>query len=155
MDRTSRAAVAYRAVSGRVLGIGFLALLLLFVWLTYAVYNKKFVDYVPVDVRTSSIGLQLNTRADVKLRGMIVGEVRSAESDGEGAVLHVALQPDKVEEIPDNVSALILPKTLFGEKYVALQVPADPAAHAIEADDVIEQASVPIEVEQVLNDAYP
>jgi phospholipid/cholesterol/gamma-HCH transport system substrate-binding protein len=155
MDRTNRVAVAYRALSGRVLGVAFLAMVLLFVWLTYAIYNKKFVDYVPVDVRASSIGLQLNDRADVKLRGMIVGEVRSTDSDGEGAVLHVALQPDKVEQIPDNVTALILPKTLFGEKYVALQIPADPATHSIEADDVIEQASVPIEVEKVLNDVYP
>jgi phospholipid/cholesterol/gamma-HCH transport system substrate-binding protein len=155
MDRTSRTAVAYRAISGRVLGVGFLALLLLFVWLTYAIYNKKFVDYVPVDVRASSIGLQLNDRADVKLRGLIVGEVRSTEVDGDGALLHVALQPDKVAQIPDNVTALILPKTLFGEKYVALQVPEDPAEHPIEEDDVIEQASVPIEVEKVLDDVYP
>jgi phospholipid/cholesterol/gamma-HCH transport system substrate-binding protein len=155
MDRTSNAATAFRAVSGRALGVGFLALLLLFVWLTYAIYNKKFVDYVPVDVRTSSIGLQLNERADVKLRGMIVGEVRSTEVDGDGALLHVALQPDKVDQIPDNVTALIVPKTLFGEKYVALQMPPDPAEQSIEADDVIEQASVPIEVEKVLNDVYP
>jgi phospholipid/cholesterol/gamma-HCH transport system substrate-binding protein len=155
MDRTSRTAVVYRAISGRVLGIGFLVLLLLFVWLTYAIYSKKFVDYVPVDVRASSVGLQLNDRADVKLRGMIVGEVRSTEVDEEGAVLHVGLQPDKVDQIPDNVSALIVPKTLFGEKYVALQIPEDPAEHSIEADDVIEQAIVPIEVERVLDDVYP
>ena len=155
MDRNSNAARAFRAVSGRALGVGFLALLLLFVWLTYAVYNKKFVDYVPVDVRTSSIGLQLDQRADVKLRGMIVGEVRSTEVDGDGAVLHVALQPDKVEQIPDNVTALIVPKTLFGEKYVALQIPPDAAEQSIKADDVIEQASVPIEVEKVLDDVYP
>ncbi|MGH3455790.1 MAG: MlaD family protein, partial [Nocardioidaceae bacterium] len=127
MDRTSKAATAYRAVSGRVLGVAFLALLLLFVWLTYAIYDKKFVDYVPVDVRASSIGLQLNERADVKLRGMIVGEVRATEVDGDGAVLHVGLQPDMVDQIPDNVTALIVPKTLFGEKYVALQIPEDAA----------------------------
>jgi phospholipid/cholesterol/gamma-HCH transport system substrate-binding protein len=155
MDRTSKAATAYRAVSGRVLGVAFLALLLLFVWLTYAIYDKKFVDYVPVDVRASSIGLQLNERADVKLRGMIVGEVRSTEVDAAGAVLHVGLQPDLVDQIPDNVTALIVPKTLFGEKYVALQIPEDAAEHPIEADDVIEQASVPIEVEKVLDDVYP
>jgi phospholipid/cholesterol/gamma-HCH transport system substrate-binding protein len=155
VDRTSKTATAFRAVSGRALGVGFLALLLLFVWLTYAIYNNKFVDYVPVDVRTSSIGLQLNERADVKLRGMIVGEVRSTEVEGDGALLHVALQPDKVDQIPDNVTALILPKTLFGEKYVALQIPPEPDASPIEADDVIEQASVPIEVEKVLNDVYP
>jgi phospholipid/cholesterol/gamma-HCH transport system substrate-binding protein len=155
MDRTSKAATAYRAVSGRVLGVAFLALLLLFVWLTYAIYDKKFVDFVPVDVRASSIGLQLNERADVKLRGMIVGEVRATEVDGDGAVLHVGLQPDLVEQIPDNVTALIVPKTLFGEKYVALQIPEDAAEQSIEADDVIEQASVPIEVEKVLDDVYP
>jgi len=155
MDRTSKAATAYRAVSGRVLGVAFLALLLLFVWLTYAIYDKKFVDYVPVDVWASSIGLQLNERADVKLRGMIVGEVRATEVDGDGAVLHVGLQPDMVDQIPDNVTALIVPKTLFGEKYVALQIPEDAAEHSIEADDVIEQASVPIEVEKVLDDVYP
>jgi phospholipid/cholesterol/gamma-HCH transport system substrate-binding protein len=155
MAGTNRIAVAYRAISGRVLGIAFLVLLLLFVWLTYAIYSKKFVDYVPVDVRASSIGLQLNTRADVKLRGMIVGEVRSTEVDGDGAILHVGLQPDKVDQIPDNVTALIVPKTLFGEKYVALQIPDDPAEQSIEEDDVIEQASVPIEVEKVLDDVYP
>jgi phospholipid/cholesterol/gamma-HCH transport system substrate-binding protein len=155
MDRTSKAATAYRAVSGRVLGVAFLALLLLFVWLTYAIYDKKFVDFVPVDVRAASIGLQLNERADVKLRGMIVGEVRATEVDGDGAVLHVGLQPDLVDQIPDNVTALIVPKTLFGEKYVALQIPEDAAEHSIEADDVIEQASVPIEVEKVLDDVYP
>ena len=155
MDRTSKTATAYRALSGRVLGVAFLALLLLFVWLTYAIYNKKFVDYVPVDVRTSTIGLQLNERADVKLRGMIVGEVRSTEVDDAGAVLHVGLQPDQVDQIPDNVTALIVPKTLFGEKYVALQIPEDATEHSIEADDVIEQASVPIEVEKVLDDVYP
>jgi len=155
MNRSGRASTAYRAVSGRVLGIAFLALLLLFVWLTYAIYSKKFVDYVPVDVRTSTIGLQLNTRADVKLRGMIVGEVRSTDLDEGGAVLHVGLDPDLVDQIPDNVTALIVPKTLFGEKYVALQIPADPAEQSIEADDVIEQASVPIEVEKVLDDVYP
>jgi phospholipid/cholesterol/gamma-HCH transport system substrate-binding protein len=155
MDRTSKAATAYRAVSGRVFGVAFLALLLLFVWLTYAIYDKKFVDFVPVDVRASSIGLQLNERADVKLRGMIVGEVRATELDGDGAVLHVGLQPDLVDQIPDNVTALIVPKTLFGEKYVALQIPEDAAEHSIDADDVIEQALVPIEVEKVLDDVYP
>jgi len=155
VNRSGKAATAYRVLSGRVLGVAFLALLLLFVWLTYAIYNKKFVDYVPVDVRTSTIGLQLNTRADVKLRGLIVGEVRSTDLDEGGAVLHVGLDPDLVDQIPDNVTALIVPKTLFGEKYVALQIPDDPAANPIEADDVIEQASVPIEVEKVLDDIYP
>jgi len=142
------------ALTGRAFGIGFLALLLFFVWLTYAVYAKKFVDYVPVKLKTSNVGLQLNTRADVKIRGMIVGEVRGIESDGDGAVLHLALRPDLVDQIPANVTALLVPKTLFGEKYVALQVPDEPRS-SLEAGDVIDQASVPIEVEKVLADSYP
>jgi len=48
-----------------------------------------------------------------------------------------------------------VPKTLFGEKYVALQVPADPEDRPIEAGAVIGQTEVAIEVEQVLSDIYP
>ena len=50
----------------RVLGVAFLALLLFGVWATYAVFTKKFVDYVPVTLETSKIGLQLPALADVK-----------------------------------------------------------------------------------------
>ena len=35
--------------------------------------------------------------------------------------------PTRRSTIPENVSATILPKTLFGEKYVSLEVPAGPA----------------------------
>ena len=53
------------------------------------------------------------------------------------------------------MSARILPKTLFGEKYVALQVPARPSARSIRAGDVISESRVAIEVERVLSDIYP
>jgi len=139
----------------RVLGIGFLAMCLLFVWLTYAVFTKRFVDFVPVTLQTSRIGLQLPTLADVKLRGVIVGDVREIEADTDGAVLSLAIQPEDADLIPANATARILPKTLFGEKYVALQVPDSPSAESIAAGDVIEQTDVAIEVERVLNDLYP
>lgn len=144
-----------RAVPGRAIGIVFVVIAMTFVWLTYAIYTKKFVDVVAVELRTNNIGLQLNNRADVKIRGVIVGEVRSVDTSSEGAVLNLALDPDRVEDIPANVSALILPKTLFGEKYVALQMPGEPAPTSVEEGGVIAQASVPIEVEEVLSDLYP
>jgi phospholipid/cholesterol/gamma-HCH transport system substrate-binding protein len=143
------------AGSNRVLGVAFLVLLLTFVWGTYAIFTKKFVDVVPVTLKTSNIGLQLPALADVKIRGVIVGEVREIASDGEGARLELALDPAKTETIPANVTARIIPKTLFGEKYVALQVPARPDAEPIAAEDVIEEAEVSIEVEKLLNDLYP
>jgi phospholipid/cholesterol/gamma-HCH transport system substrate-binding protein len=139
----------------RVLGVAFLAMLVFLVWGTYAIFTKKFVDYVPVSLHTSSIGLQLPALADVKIRGVIVGDVRAARSTGDGAVLDLAIDPEKASTIPANTTARILPKTLFGEKYVALQVPQRPAARGLRAGDVISESHVAIEVEKVLADFYP
>lgn len=139
----------------RAYGIGFLALLVLFVYLTYAIFTKKFTDYDKVTLESSKIGLSLPSRADVKIRGVIVGEVLDARTSGDGAELTLGLNPDKVDTIPANVSAQILPKTLFGEKYVSLEIPNDPAPQSIKAGDVIAQSKVAIELEAVLNDLFP
>ena len=135
-------------------GIGFLALCVLFVWLTYAAFTKKFASYDEVTLKSSKIGLSLPERADVKIRGVLVGEVLAVDTGGDGAELTLGLYPSETETIPANTSALILPKTLFGEKYVALQVPQDPQG-TIEAGDTIEQSEVGVEVEEVLNDLFP
>jgi phospholipid/cholesterol/gamma-HCH transport system substrate-binding protein len=139
----------------RVLGVAFLSLLLLGVWATYAVFTKKFVDYVPVTLRTSNVGLQLPMLADVKVRGVIVGEVREIATDGDGARLDLAIKPDKVEVIPANATARIQPKTVFGEKYVALQIPDRPSTQPISAGDEITESEVTTELEQLLTDIYP
>jgi phospholipid/cholesterol/gamma-HCH transport system substrate-binding protein len=99
----------------------------------------------------------MDTGADVKVRGVLVGEVRSIRSTGSGAQLDLALQPDKVNLIPTNVTAQLLPKTLFGERYVALQLPAQPAGTHLVAGDVIAQdhSSTSIEIEKVLGDLMP
>jgi phospholipid/cholesterol/gamma-HCH transport system substrate-binding protein len=143
------------AVNHKVLGILFVCLLLLAVWLTYGLFTKKFTDYDRVTLRTSTLGLQLPERADVKIRGVIVGEVLGFESDSEGAVVTLGLYPDQLDTIPANVTGSIVPKTLFGEKYVALEPPAEPARGHIEAGATIERTQVAIEVEKVLNDLYP
>ncbi|HEY0450250.1 MCE family protein, partial [Actinophytocola sp.] len=61
-----------------------------------------------------------------------------------------------VGRIPANVSARLLPKTLFGERYVALQVPPHPddpiAANAVIGQD---RTSTAIEIEQVLDNLMP
>jgi phospholipid/cholesterol/gamma-HCH transport system substrate-binding protein len=139
----------------RVLGALFLCLLLVGVWSTYAVFTKQFVDYVPVTLRASKIGLQLPMLADVKVRGVIVGEVRQISSDGDGARLELAIKPEKTDVIPANATARIQPKTVFGEKYVALQIPERPSAESIAAGDVISESEVSTELEQVLSNIYP
>jgi phospholipid/cholesterol/gamma-HCH transport system substrate-binding protein len=143
------------AIGHQVLGVAFLALLLLFVWVTYAIFNKLFVAYDNVTLRASEAGLQLPNNADVKIRGVIVGAVRGARVAPDGVALTLGIFPDQMHLIPENASARILPKTLFGEKFVALQVPAAPSPRSIQAGDVIRESHVGIEVEQVLSDIYP
>ena len=149
---TRRLAVA---IEHRVLGVTFVSLLALFVWLTFAIFNKTFSDYVEVTLRAARTGLQLPDRADVKVRGMVVGSVLDRKVTAQGAVLTLGLYPGRLAAIPANVTARILPKTLFGEKYVALQVPAHPSSRSIRAGDVIRESRVAIEVQKVLRDFYP
>lgn len=139
----------------KVLGVVFIVLLLVGVWFTYAIFNKTFTDYDKVKLQTSKIGLQLPSRADVKIRGVIVGEVLEFESNADGAVLTLGIFPDEIDTIPENVTGNIVPKTLFGEKYVSLEVPEDASPEHIEAGDTIKRTVISTEVEQVLSDLYP
>lgn len=139
----------------KLLGLVFLCLLLAGVYLTYGIFSKKFVDYDEVKLQTSTIGLQLPARADVKIRGVIVGEVLGFDSNADGAELTLGLYPDKIDTIPANVTGAIVPKTLFGEKYVSLVVPDDPDSSHIEPGATIDRTQVATEVEKVLSDLYP
>jgi phospholipid/cholesterol/gamma-HCH transport system substrate-binding protein len=139
----------------KVLGIVFLCLLLGGIYLTYGVFTKKFVDYDRVKLETSTIGLQLPARADVKIRGVIVGEVLAFDTTAAGAELTLGIFPNELDTIPANVTGSIVPKTLFGEKYVSLVVPDDPAPGHIETGATIPRTQVSIEVEKVLSDLYP
>lgn len=139
----------------KIVGVVFLALIASSLWLTMAIFTKKFADYDEVTLESSRVGLQLPARADVKIRGVQVGEVLDMKATSKGAVLTLGLYPDQVDTIPANVTARIEPKTLFGEKFVALQVPDRPSPDHIKADAVITQTKLAAEVEQTLNDLYP
>ena len=147
-----RAAIPHKA-----LGIVFLCLLLLGVWFTYAIFTKKFADYDEVTLQASKIGLQLPKRADVKIRGVIVGEVLNFDANPEGAVLTLGIYPDEIDQIPSDVTGSIVPKTLFGEKYVSLEIPegAQPGSGSLQPGATIRRTEVSIEVEKVLSDLYP
>jgi phospholipid/cholesterol/gamma-HCH transport system substrate-binding protein len=138
-------------------GLVFLVIVGLLVALSIGFYRKSFTSVVPVRLEASHVGNQLPVHADVKLRGVVVGEVRRIEPAGDRALLYLALDPELVGKIPSNVTARLLPKTLFGERYVALQVPARPARESIRAGDVITQdrTEAAIEIEKVLDDLMP
>ncbi|MGW5269564.1 MCE family protein [Rhodococcus sp. NPDC003994] len=146
------------ATKRRLLGVGFLLVVVLFVGWSIASYSKTFKSVVMVDLVTDTVGNSLPANADVKARGMIVGEVRSATTEDGRVVSKLALEPDMVSMIPSNTTARLLPKTLFGERYVALQIPQDGAsASPIAEGSVIEQdtSGNAIEVGQLLDSLLP
>lgn len=141
----------------RLTGVAFLLVLASLVYLTVLFYDKAFTPVVKVELKADRIGNQLSAPADVKIRGLVVGEVRSVRSTGGGATIELALQPDKVGAIPSNVMAQLLPKTLFGEKFVQLVLPTSPSRDHLHAGSVIPQdhSSTALETERVINDLMP
>ena len=137
-------------------GVGFLVVVALLVGLSVASFQKRFTPVVEVTLLTDRIGSQLQVASDVKLRGLVVGEVRSIEVTGSGARLGLALDPGLVSMVPGNVSARLLPKTLFGERFVDLVAPVV-SSGPIRAGAVIGQdrSSVAIELEKVFADLLP
>ncbi|MFI2432965.1 MCE family protein [Streptomyces sp. NPDC018693] len=146
-----------RVLRLRLYGVVFLTVLALLLSLAVAVYRQAFTPVVRVTLEADRLGNQLDPRADVKLRGLLVGEVRAVRADGEKATLDLALKPEHVRLIPSDVHARLLPKTLFGEKYVDLVPPKGSTARPLRAGDVITQdrTTVGIELQQLMNDLLP
>jgi virulence factor Mce-like protein len=141
----------------RIQGVAFLVVLALLLGLAVASYQKAFTDMARVILETDTAGSQLQEASDVKVRGVIVGEVREVEATSEGATIELGIYPEHLDQIPANVSVLLLPKTLFGERYVALQLPDDPAEERLADGDVITQdrSENAIELQRVIDDTLP
>jgi virulence factor Mce-like protein len=137
-------------------GIAFLGVLVLLGYLAVAIYDKDFDDSEVVTLRADRVGNQLAPTAEVKVKGVPFGEVRAVRSTRTGAEIDLALDPAKIGMLPGNVSARLLPKTVFGERYVNLVLPDRPQGK-LGAGDVIAQdhSSSAIELERVLGDLLP
>lgn len=109
-------------------GAAFLAV----IGLAVASYLQVFTPAVMVELHADRAGLLMAKGADVRLRGIQVGEVRSIEpvADG-GATLKLAMDPEYVHLVPADAAAEILPATVFGNKNVNLVVADGPVATPI------------------------
>src|SRR6476620_2184451 len=95
-------------LGNRAYGVGFIVIVGLLVGLSVAAFQKRFTPVVMVNLMTDRVGSQLQTSSDVKIRGLIVGEVRDITTTGQGARIQLALQPDQIDQIPANVGARLL-----------------------------------------------
>jgi phospholipid/cholesterol/gamma-HCH transport system substrate-binding protein len=141
----------------RVAGVAFLLVMTLLAWLAVQLYQKKFTPAAMVTLYTDSAGNEMHPGAQVMVRGIQVGEVRRVSANGGGARLELAIQPGELPSLPANVSAVMLPTTLFGQRYVDLMLPERPVAARLTAGSVIRQnrSADGLELERVLNNLLP
>ncbi|WP_418060250.1 MCE family protein [Pimelobacter simplex] len=138
------------------LGLGYLGLVLAIIVGTWAAYNQVFTDRSDIKLTTGTLGNALQKGSDVKLNGVPVGTVSEIEPRDGGATLTLALKPDVLDELPADTTARLLPKTLFGERYVALVRPGAGGTTLEPGDTIHQDASAPaVELEEVFDELLP
>lgn len=138
-------------------GVVFVTALAALVYLSVAIYQKKFDTVTMVTVKADRAGLQLSKFGDVRLNGALIGQVRSVEQDGAMASITVALEPEAAAEITEDVRVQILPTTLFGQKYLSFIPAAEPGGTPLSDDSVIPagQVETNVELSQILANLFP
>lgn len=124
--------------------------LMAIVVLSVGMFRGSFTKTVSVTVISDRAGLVMNPDARVKLHGAEVGNVESIEPRPDGtAVLHLAIDPARLDLIPDNVGVDITSSTVFGAKFVELVPPNDPSDQSLRAGQVIQGQHVTVEINTI------
>lgn len=138
------------------LGVGYVMLAAALIAVAMLAYNRTFVSSVDVDLKTASVGNALQKGSDVKLNGVPVGVVSEVESADDGAVVKLALNPETSEKLPRDTTARLLPKTLFGERYVSLVTPSGEGEGLSNGDTIHQDDSdAAVELEEVFDELLP
>lgn len=108
-----------------------------------------------VSAQVRNAGGALRPGSDVKIAGVIVGRVSDIGQGDDGNVrIEMTMPTDRMDEVPDNVVARILPATVFGTTYVDLVVYGSPSEGHLEPGARIsadtEQGT--LELQQALDD---
>jgi len=128
------------------------ALLLGFVWLR-ASGTLGGPDHVAAQL--ADAGGSLGDGADVKIRGVIIGKVDGISRGPDGGVrVRIAVSDHRLDRVPANVVARILPATVFGTSYVDLVTAGKPSGRSLHAGAVIpaDESQGTLELQQALDD---
>jgi phospholipid/cholesterol/gamma-HCH transport system substrate-binding protein len=102
----------------------------------------------------SAAGQGLLSGSDVKVHGINIGQVTSVRLVDGKARVGMKIKTD--EKVPTESSAIIRPKTLFGEKFVDVDPGAAEASGPfLKNHGVIKHTVGGFELERVLSDLYP
>lgn len=108
-----------------------------------------------LEAQLADAGGSLGKNADVKVRGVIVGKVTGIDRGPESGVrVKLAIPGDKLNTIPANVVARILPATVFGTSFVDLTTNGTSSTGVLQAGAVIpaDKTQGTLELQQALDD---
>ena len=134
-------------------GIAYLLILASLMSVATAMYLKVFHRVTWVTVEAERAGMQLPKFGDVRMHGVIVGQVREISQKDGKAVIKLGLEPEAAKAIPTNSRIQIRPTTLFGQKYVEFVDPPQPGGPVgIRNGTVIaaDRVETTVELERVL-----
>jgi len=120
-----------------------------FIWYCGATFAGSLDSMIPITLAADRSGLVMESGAKVKLRGVLVGHVTGIEPGTKPVRLKLELFPDQIRHIPANISAQIRSTTIFGAKYVDLEIPENPSAQHISSGAVVQSRNVSTEVNTV------
>ncbi|MBB3604132.1 phospholipid/cholesterol/gamma-HCH transport system substrate-binding protein [Mycolicibacterium sp. BK556] len=130
-------------------GAIFLVLIVAVCTLIYLQFRGDLTPRTALTMVSSRAGLVMDAGSKVTYNGVIIGrvtKVASAERDGKMiAKVTLEVDPRFLSNIPSNVDADIKASTVFGNKYVALTSPKNPAATRLTSSDVIDASTVTTE----------
>lgn len=136
-------------------GLVVVVVLLLLLTMAYLRVTGSLGGDPVVSAQVRNAGGALRPGSDVKIAGVIVGRVKSIGVGDDGLVkVTMSMPDDRLDEVPDNVVARILPATVFGTTFVDLVVYDKPSGEHLEADDAIpaDTTQGTLELQQALDD---
>lgn len=137
-------------------GLVYIGLAALVVVASMAAYNKVFADNIEVTLEAGDVGNALRDGSDVKVRGVPVGTVIDVQNVGSEARVTLQIEADKADWIPQDSTARLLPKTLFGERFVSLASTSGTGAPINDGDTILQDtSSEALEMEELLDSLLP
>jgi phospholipid/cholesterol/gamma-HCH transport system substrate-binding protein len=134
-------------------GIGLLLACALLLGLIYAQFRGDFTPKTKLTLLVARAGLVMDDGSKVTYNGVSIGRVAGiSEVEHQGkpaAKFTLDVDPEYVDLIPVNVIAKIQATTVFGNKYVSLTSPKDPALQRITSNNMIDATSVTTEFNTV------
>ena len=128
-------------------GVVYVAIMAALIALCTAMYQKAFQRVTTVTVEAERAGLQLPQFGDVRMHGVLIGQVREITQHDGKAMIRLGLDPDAAKAVPTNARVQIRPTTLFGQKYVEFVDPEQAGGTGLDDGTVIASHRVDTSVE--------